>query len=142
MRTTTTTEQLGFKAVFAPSGLSPTIGRAILEGTTPTKWMTPEAAAGYRSALTKSKVQRVKDLLAADPDTRQAVLHGPIGACWVATQVISDPATPGAYQVVAFYRSMDSEHLISDAHLQTAIAMKLIDRVSKLTIFITSFHSY
>jgi hypothetical protein len=143
-RSATTIETLGFRVTFPAGAGSATIGRETLLGRINTKWMTKPACDDYLAALRKGMPQVHKEL-EQDPHTRRAVLHGPVGACWVATQVIST-ATPGEYEAHVMYRSMDEEHLKHDLHLQTAIAHAMLEpvgaRLTRVVFSITSYHSY
>lgn len=140
MRSDTTIETLNKTLTFPAKAGSATVGRLILTGQHQTKWMTKEASKSYFNAV-DCQVDFVHSLLAADPYTRQAVIHGPLGACWVATQLIRDNELDG-HHLVAMYRSMDTAHLQADIDLQTAIGHVFADKILSLTFHITSYHTY
>lgn len=140
-RSETTIENLGTTLTFPAAAASSTRGRVILAGHENTKWMNPNAAIDYTAAIAKGKPYAAA-ALEVDPHTRRAVIHGPQGACWIATQVISDPANPGCYKVFAFFRSLDKDHVQADLDMQSAIAHMFVDRISTITLFATCYHEY
>lgn len=117
-------------------------GYSILWNKQNSKWMNSTAIDDYLTAI-QSQLPILKRELASYPDTRRAVMHGPQGACWVATQVIA--VDVGVYNATATYRSMDQDHLETDVALQSYIAAIMLGGVGKLntlTLNIASFHKY
>lgn len=118
-------------------------GEKILAGEIPTKWMTPDSCTQYRRFI-DLHTPYLKHELQQDPNSRRLALHGPTGACWMSSHLIS--TSPGEYTLVAVYRSMDVEHTWADMSIQAYIAERILDttpfELTELKLLITSYHRY
>lgn len=140
MRTNTTYEVLDASFTLHPRMGDLAEGLHILSGRKQTKWMTKQSSADYLAAI-DLQVPAVIAEMVRDPHSRRLVIHGPHGACWISTQLLSDQYQVG-YHLIANYRSMDIEHARADAAIQAAIANKITGHLLSLSFNIGSFHQY
>ena len=71
-------------------------------------------------------------------------MHGPPGACWLDTQILT--LANGGNHVIAYYGSLDKDHANIDAALQYIIGSEIISTnfapVNEVTIMVGSVHKY
>jgi hypothetical protein len=104
------------------------------------KWFTAAAVGEYQTAIYQQLVP-VKQSIIMDPHSRQIVIHGPVGACWLSTVYLSLPN--GNYHVSAHYRSLDTEHTDIDLAFQYVLGQEVtFNRVEEIYILASSHHTY
>lgn len=109
------------------------------------KWFDENAWKDYQDVI-RAQSPQIIDLMENDPHSRRLIMYGPPGACWISTQWLSLPPTSRVmWHIVAYYRSLDADHVDVDRTFQMMLTdvLRAEDQmIGKLTMIVGSFHRY